>query len=74
MKKIKFGAQIFLLAASFPLIFLSGITQHTKKVDHPEVQVKDSTIVKRSMLKKECICQVDNADYKGIFINTMMKY
>lgn len=74
MKKIKFAAQIFILAASFPVIFLSGITHDTKKPHQPEEQVKDSSIVKKTLPRQECLCQTGVTEFNGLFINTLIKY
>jgi len=74
MKKIKFAVQVFILAASFPVIFISGITHDTKRAHQPEEQVKDSSIVKKSLSRQACLCQADATEYNGLFINTLMKY
>lgn len=36
MKKVKFGAQVILLSAAFPVLFIAGITQPVKRTGQTE--------------------------------------
>jgi len=75
MKKIKFAAQIFILIASFPVLFVSGISHHNKKTFRHEMQVKDSAATaKKVILKKDCICLSETVDYKDLLQQAMLKY
>ena len=51
MKKVKFAAQIFLLAAAFPALFISGISYSGKKINDYDLIQK--TILNAS--KEKCI-------------------
>jgi hypothetical protein len=59
MKKIKFAAQIFILAAAFPVLFVSGITHHTKKVSQHDLQVIDSSSTGKTSHTVKCLCKAE---------------
>jgi len=57
MKKIKFAAQVFILAAAFPVLFISGISYSGKKAPKEELKEKVEPVVKNEIAGENCFCK-----------------
>ena len=56
MKKITFAVQVFLLAASFPVLFIAGISHPKSKTAKPGSQPQPVTVTKNQSHKQVCLC------------------
>lgn len=73
MKKIKFAVQIFVLAASFPLLLISGINTPAKKTSKQEQQINDSPAIKKSLHKEDCVCKNESKPQKVSLYDMLFK-
>lgn len=51
MKKLKFAAQIVLLAAAFPVLFIAGITQPVKRPEERDECKKEIEQVRKAKIQ-----------------------
>jgi hypothetical protein len=69
MKKVKFAAQIFILAAAFPVLFIAGISypDHSKKV---QPKIIETPSIKTGAKTKESkpVCTIDRTDAKAAYL------
>jgi len=72
MKKIRFAAQIFILAASFPVLFISGINTPGKRSSPQEIRVNDSPAIRKSIQKEDRVCNNDKAQ-KMLMVDMLLK-
>jgi len=61
MKKIKFAVQVFILAAAFPVLFISGISYSGKKAPKEELKEKVQPVVKKDLSKENCLCKAESS-------------
>ncbi|CAN5775266.1 hypothetical protein BH11BAC4_BH11BAC4_19980 [soil metagenome] len=52
MKKIKFSVQIFILAVSFPVLFITGISSPKKKTTCEELKQELLPEIQKKMLRE----------------------
>ncbi|HMK03992.1 MAG TPA: hypothetical protein VK489_07375 [Ferruginibacter sp.] len=67
MEKLKFAAQVIVLLAAFPVLFVTGITRkEAAKADaNNEAIVNHAPAVKKTVEKKTCICKSETQRYRG---------
>lgn len=67
MKKIKFAAQVIILAASFPVLFVAGISHHSSKTTgQPGIEQQDSPVIKKAEPAGNCLCKLEKNNPKKI--------
>jgi len=66
MKKIKFAAQVLILSAAFPVLFVSGINDRTKKAEPAGTPLKEAVSAKKIILGDKCLCKTEFFQYKGM--------
>jgi len=71
MKKIKFAAQVFILAASFPVLFITGISYSGKKDPKPANKHEEAPVTTKSVAKEELL-SVNSLTAAGTFAYSLM--
>jgi len=69
MKKVKFAAQIFILAAAFPVLFISGIS-YPDIAKKQQQKVNEAPTIKTGSKPAESapVCKIDRIDAKAAYL------